>query len=568
MFPIMLQISNVSESIKNRSQELIKNEMEIEFLINRIKEKYDGELICIVTSDSAEDDFYESISKKCCVNIIRGKYECILDRMKLFVEKAGCASFIRILGNYPLVDLTQIPELIKKYQSDEYDYAYNEHIDGVLWGMGCEIFNSNLIDRLIGLNLEVSQQEAIGFYLRQHSDEYQILRYTCASLRKSFKVNLESKKDLAVIREIVNNVDNITNESVSNYLNKHSVLAEYNLEEPSKEVGVDKILLNPDKIKNILMEDESVGNYPISVELTLTNACNLRCVYCSDLDLREKQGNRAHMDKDVLYRLFDDLARGGTKGVTIEGGGEPSIYPEFEDVVNYATDKGLAVGLITNGVKSIPPNVVKKFEWIRVSLDASTPEEYLALKGVDCFEQVMNNIAFYTKECGTVGVGYVVTNQNLSQIEALVLRLRDMGASYIQLRPVVDNDMLYPHDVDLSYLKVFSNKKFGVIVDGMKENAESGNKHLPCVANGITSVISGDGSVYLCGRLNVYSWLEPIGNINKNSFSEIWDGEIRRKQKQMVMDKEFCYKNCPQCRVTKFNELFDRAKNVKSKNFI
>ncbi len=43
---------------------------------------------------------------------------------------------------------------------------------------------------------------------------------------------------------------------------------------------------------------------------------------------------------------------------------------------------------------------------------------------------------------------------------------------------------------------------------------DRGNDNLPCVANSITSIISGDGNyVYLCGRLNIYDWIPPIGNI-------------------------------------------------------
>ena len=102
----------------------------------------------------------------------------------------------------------------------------------------------------------------------------------------------------------------------------------------------------------------------------------------------------------------------------------------------------------------------------------------------------------------------------------------------------------------------------------MKENAKSGNGNIPCKAHSLTSIISGDGSVFLCGRLNIYRWLRPIGNINNQSFHDIWLGDERRNQAGMVKDKEFCKRNCPQCRITKFNELLDRLENVGSKHFI
>lgn len=567
MINLMIQISNIKESMKHRSNLIFDGKSEIEYLISRIIENGQYKC-CLVTSDSKQDDMFESVAEQHALPIYRGPYDDILGRMEKFVINTGAEFFVRIMGNYPLTDLSKIDALVEMHVKGQYDYSYNEHLDGVLWGAGCEVFNSDLIRRLIEENLDYQQQSTLSYYIRQHDDSYKVQKWCLSGKRKGYKINLETEQDAEVIREIIANVKDISSESISEYLYNHPVLAKYNLDAPAKEVGVNKILLHPEKICNILTGNDEVGSYPISVELTLTNACNLKCVYCSDQELREKQGVSAHMDREVLFRLFDDLEVGGTKGITIEGGGEPSIYPHFNEIVNYAIDKGLAVGLITNGVKALDKDIVRKLEWIRVSLDASTPEEYYSLKGVDCFETVISNIEFYAQYCSTVGVGYVVTNQNLSQIEALVSRLREIGASYIQLRPVVDNEDLYPKNIDLNFLKIFMNKKFGVIVDGMHENAEAGNQNLPCVSNGITSIISGDGSVYLCGRLNIYDWLEPIGNINQRRFSEIWNGEIHRKQKQMVLDAGFCSKNCPQCRVTKFNVLFNRVMEINSKHFI
>ena len=102
----------------------------------------------------------------------------------------------------------------------------------------------------------------------------------------------------------------------------------------------------------------------------------------------------------------------------------------------------------------------------------------------------------------------------------------------------------------------------------MKENAESGNEGLPCYASSITSIISGDGSVYLCCRLNIYDWLQPSGNIKNQTFHEIWNGSERKKQLEMIKDREFCGKNCPQCRVSKYNQLFERLLTTKSVHFI
>ena len=88
------------------------------------------------------------------------------------------------------------------------------------------------------------------------------------------------------------------------------------------------------------------------------------------------------------------------------------------------------------------------------------------------------------------------------------------------------------------------------------------------VLHSLTTVITADGRVYLCGRLNIYPWIESLGNINKESFRDIWFGGKRRSQAKMALDCEFNRKYCPNCRLTKFNQLFERIRKIRTKNFI
>lgn len=568
MITVILQASNYKESFHNRSFQMIQGVPAISYIIRRLKQNEDMQVILAV-SDMTEDDIYAEISKAEGIALYRGVYDNLLERLCGAAHESGAENFIRVYANYPLLDMDQMKLLYDEHIKGGYDYSYNEHRQGALWGTGCEVFRTGFLEELNARELQKSQREAIGFYIRQSGSENRILKKQVRSKRPSYKVCLETKKDLAVIRELTDNLGGeIDNEKIIDYFSKHSVLGVYNVEEPAKEVGLEKIFLHPEKIKSLLVDKELDQLYPISVEMTLTNRCNLNCVYCSDNDLRKRQGKKQALSYEVIERLLSDLAKGGTKGIVLEGGGEPTLYSDFDKVVKYAKGKGLGIGLITNGTVSLDAELIKEFEWIRVSLDASTSREYMELKGVDCFEQVLNNISHYAKYCDTVGVGYVVTNKNISQIETLVMRIRESGASYIQFRPVVDSEELYPYGVDLSFLKFYQNHRFAVIIDGMKENAKKGNCNLSCKAHSLTSIISGDGSVYLCGRLNIYRWLRPIGNINSQSFREIWLGEERENQAKMVRDKEFCKRNCPQCRITKFNELLDRLEHVGSKHFI
>lgn len=332
------------------------------------------------------------------------------------------------------------------------------------------------------------------------------------------------------------------------------------------ETGLEKILLFPEKLKH-LGEIPVDSSYPVSIEFSPTSKCNFRCVWCGDRKLRQNRAGTLPLE--VIESLFEDIATHGTKGVVIEGGGEPTLHPQFDEIIHIATQHGLALGLLTNGSLRLPAALVRNFEWIRVSLDAATSSQHTELKGTDSFELVMENIRVMVqqKDNTTIGIGYVVTCLNTSHLEELVHCLRDYGIDYIQFRPVVDHPELLAIG-DLSYLKKLQTEHFKIDLTAISANKNSGNGGLPCIAHSLTSVINSDGSVYICGRLNIHEWIKPIGNICHNRFSKIWMGEDRQRQAAELANSDFCMKHCPVCRMTKYNRLLANLSDMKTRNFI
>jgi MoaA/NifB/PqqE/SkfB family radical SAM enzyme len=302
--------------------------------------------------------------------------------------------------------------------------------------------------------------------------------------------------------------------------------------------------------------------------LSLTSQCRQECIWCSDRNLRSRSPDRLNLP--LLDRLFEDLARGGTQGVTIEGGGEPTLSPLFPAAARAARAKGLAVGLITNGLDLCRPGLdetdYQDFEWVRVSLDAAKPETYRALKGTDGFGEVLANLARLAalKPGPTLGAGYVLTNQN-DEPEALARlaeTLKNLGLDYLHIRPVVDHPGLTSRR-DLS----FPPDSF-VNLAALADNAATGNDSLPCLAHSLSSVVGSDGLVWLCGRLNAAPRVGPLGDLTISGFAEIWAGEERRRQASQTASADFCQANCPPCRLTKYNRLLHRLARLKTRHFI
>lgn len=562
----VIQSSWVSQLIEYKSLfKLMNGKTVLEMIVESVRRIDHIGNIVLATSINAKDEPLIAEARRLGVDYFAGPEDELLSRMRLVAETYP-GVILKIDGNRPLFDPIEAERLIHDHLEGGYDYSYNGHYGGVIYGTDCEVMNSSLFSRIDVDKLLFGQNESGTIHLR-YMPGVNVLEKSYANPRHHYRVVFETYNDLDVINFVVGKIPFVCNETIIKVLDDSPITVKHNRIETKREVGLSKIMLFPEKIQAIrdVASDHPDPLYPISVELSFTMRCNFDCTWCSDKDLRAKQEDDLKLE--TIERLAKDLAAHGTRGVVIEGGGEPTIVRHFDEAVRLFKAEGLGLGLITNGSNKLKPKIVEQFDWIRVSLDASTAEEMRTLKRYKSFDKVISNIIHYAKYCQTVGVGYVATNQNTSKMESLILRLRESGVAYVQIRPVVDHPELSP-DYDFEYIKKYQTPTFSVITDGMKENVIRGNGGIGCRSHSLSTVITADGSVYLCGRLNIYDWVKPIGNINAQSFNEIWNGAERFRQSSEVFAPAFCSQYCPECRITKFNIEFDRLDKIKTFNFI
>ncbi|OHB36611.1 MAG: hypothetical protein A2Y09_09480 [Planctomycetes bacterium GWA2_39_15] len=563
----IIQATYSSDIFPGKSMVKIAEKTILEYIVLRIRQVKNVSEIILATSNTLQDNPIVAEAEKLNIKVFRGSKSDLVSRLYEAVKISPCETILKINGNYPLFDPYLANDLISEHIREAFDFSYNEHINGTLYGTGCEVVKKILLLDLNNEKLTPEQRESGTLYFHQNEYKFKVNKFVYLNPRPHYKVCFDTEKDLKLIEFIFKNLNHPYTNEIIELLDDNPILAESNRFGSVQEVGIEKLYLFPEKVAALINRSVSAPDYtyPISVELSLTNKCNFNCVWCSDKDLRARL--KGEMDFEVLKNLLIDLKRGGTRGIVLEGGGEPTLHEHFENVVNFAHKLGFGVGLITNGSHLLKDHIVDKFDWIRVSLDASNPEEHFTLKNNDNFERIMSNINALCTSKATVGIGYVVTSKNISSLESLILRLFNFGVSYIQFRPVIDHPELETN-VDLSYLKRYENNRFSINVEGMNHNLIEGNDGLPCIAHSLTTIITADGGVYLCGRLNIYPWFEPIGNVNSESFYDIWHGEKRREQYKMILDGEFNKKYCPKCRLAKFNQLFNRVSKMKTRNFI
>lgn len=125
-----------------------------------------------------------------------------------------------------------------------------------------------------------------------------------------------------------------------------------------------KLFLNPSVVSHV--QDGYIP--PIHVQLVLTNRCTLNCSFCS-CATRDKD---LELSYDTIDRMMTEFSELGCRAVTITGGGEPTIHPQFDRIVSRLHNElHIAVGLVTNGttLNRIQPATWSKILWCRVSSD-------------------------------------------------------------------------------------------------------------------------------------------------------------------------------------------------------
>ncbi len=86
----------------------------------------------------------------------------------------------------------------------------------------------------------------------------------------------------------------------------------------------------------------------ISIRIETSLACNMKCIYCCWADTGEKPG--VEISYSDLQRVISQTADLGATSVVIVGGGEPTIYPHFRDLLVHIRASGMRPVVITNGL--------------------------------------------------------------------------------------------------------------------------------------------------------------------------------------------------------------------------
>lgn len=157
-------------------------------------------------------------------------------------------------------------------------------------------------------------------------------------------------------------------------------------------------------MKKILQD--SFGRRIDYLRVSLTDACNFRCIYCVPPGSAEKISSDDILTRDEILRFIDLAASLGISRIRLTGG-EPLLRADILDIVRSVKAMGLIedLSITTNGSRLRPllkPLKEAGLDRLNISLDALDPARFKKITLSDAFLEVER--AFYE----AVDIGFPV----------------------------------------------------------------------------------------------------------------------------------------------------------------
>jgi MoaA/NifB/PqqE/SkfB family radical SAM enzyme len=338
------------------------------------------------------------------------------------------------------------------------------------------------------------------------------------------------------------------------------------------ERGPDINFMSDLKVARHFYDEHRTG--PVMVDIHPTLACQNQCYFC--ISANEHITGMAHdnfsrakkLEWTVLKRTIMDLIDMNVKSVQLTGGGEPTTYPEFQQLLKELIP--LKVGLFTNGILAgeYAKEIVEACDWVRISLDAVGSEMYKTIKGVDHYHEVVDAIVKLVEARGNektprIGVSYILTPESVPGMKQVVMELEHSGIDYLQFKDVIMRGMKFTSRYEQTIRKaVDSVSGLGLKVlytaHGTYDDGATPKDIPQCNATDYVAVIGADGEVYGCCHLE-YQPQASYGSIYKESFQQIW------QNRPFVQVSEGL---CWQCRYKKTNEVIESLKKIEDGEFL
>lgn len=151
---------------------------------------------------------------------------------------------------------------------------------------------------------------------------------------------------------------------------------------------------------------------------------------------------------DMAEKLPKMMVEAGIPALEITGGGEPTLWRGFDDLMVNSLNAGLDVAVVTNAsvITEARARLLARCIWIRFSLDApnATVHQRVHRISISDFDRRLQGIAQVVREKRriqsetTIGISYVIMPENIDDLEEMCRLCQGLGVDNLRFSFMYD----------------------------------------------------------------------------------------------------------------------------------
>lgn len=312
---------------------------------------------------------------------------------------------------------------------------------------------------------------------------------------------------------------------------------------------------------------------PEEVVMGIINMCQLRCVTCwywsPFLEQKPSDPNweQQKIDKDLCFKIFDELAELKVDKLLISGQGEPFLHPHIMDIIEYAKKKFRRLSVASNGLclderkATNLAQILGKDDRFCISVSAASAESYATYHGSSkkAWEKLVNVLEIMSRaDLEDFRLFQIINNVTCHEIEEMIHLSARLNSSlsfkFASIPKGTERFQLSPEQIcqlkeNIPDWQILANK-LSVTVNWDVFNGQLQDEHqfpiqeLGCYSGYMYSRIEADGSVYFCCRTDE---IFKIGNIPEQSFRDIWFHSPQMHYCREQMREQRYFSECDSC---------------------
>ncbi len=277
---------------------------------------------------------------------------------------------------------------------------------------------------------------------------------------------------------------------------------------------------------------------PLQASLELTYRCNERCTHCY-IDNFQDDPKKVLALSDWQHVLRELRVAGSLYLILM--GGEAMLNRHFWEILKSGADLGFHVSMITNGLKVTSPEVARRLfdHGLSVatvslySLDSRVHDRMTSVPG-SC-EKTKNAIRLLREAGVTVGINCLLTSENVAGYFELADWCIEQGIE-IKADPMITPK--FSGDLTPTRRRL-SEEQLRWYYETMARKWSNGSPKPVNEALGdfVCNVGKGKCAVTAYGDLlTCIEVREPLGNLLRQPFAELWNGPIAQKWREMKVE--------------------------------